>query len=33
MLLYALVMYEALYYGLLILNTQDMSEKGHIAHT
>jgi PadR family transcriptional regulator PadR len=25
-------MYEALYYGILILNTQDMSEKGHIVY-
>jgi len=30
MFLYAWVMYEALYYGVLILNTQDMFEKGHI---
>jgi len=30
MFLYACIMYEDLYYGLLILTTQDMSEIGHI---
>ena len=33
MFLYALVMYEALYRGIVYINTQDMSEKGHIVHT
>jgi len=29
---YARVMYQALYHGIGIYNTQDMSEKRHIVH-